>query len=54
MIRASWDAVPFDSRSNVPIQLRIESQSTCRGPELLKKPVTKEQKVPCVFDLYLA
>ena len=24
------------------------------GPELLKKPVTKEQKVPVVFDIYLA
>ena len=24
------------------------------GPELLKKPVTKEQKVPSVFDLDLA
>ena len=23
-------------------------------PELLKKPVTKEQKVPGVFDIYLA
>jgi hypothetical protein len=36
-IRASCDAVPFDRLSNVPIQQRIASQSTCRGARAPQK-----------------
>ena len=46
MISALCDAVPFDHQSNVPIQQRMASQSTCRGARAPQKASHEGAKGP--------
>jgi hypothetical protein len=39
---------------SVPFNNKEHDDPHVRGPKLLEDPVTKEQKVPCIFDIQLA